>query len=133
MVTETLVEDLIQSGQLLVDELPKRGFEVSAALWLKRSEDGKWYFYIVSPIVETDGIVEAYKRLHPLVRGMPEPMSIDPLKIKLIGTSSPIGKDVVGIYRRLATKSHSPITWGGTQLGNASIEQALLYPLAATP
>ena len=46
MDTEPLVANLIDDGQQLVEELSRRGFPVTTAFWLKRSEDGKWYFYV---------------------------------------------------------------------------------------
>src|SRR5437763_10992701 len=100
MDTDALVEDLTDDGRKLVEELPPRGFEVTAAFWLQASEDGKWYFYIVSPVVDAEGLAKAYRRLHPLVRAMPQPFGIDPLEIKLIGPSNPIARDVLAIHGR---------------------------------
>jgi hypothetical protein len=132
--TEILVENLIEDGQKLVEELPQRGFEVTAAFWLKASEDGKWYFYIISPLVDAEGLAKAYRQLHPLVRAMPSPFWIDPLEIKLIGPDNPMARDVLAIYSRASGPRVSPIRWGGKKLGNVSIEGAYLYPLpAATP
>jgi hypothetical protein len=131
MDTDTLVEDLVDDGQKLVEELPQRGFEVMAAFWLKASEDDKWYFYIVSPVVDTEGLAQAYRRLHPLVRAMPQPFWIDPLEIKLIGPSNPIAQDVLAIHSRAPGLRASPIRWGGKKLGNVSIEGAYLYPRPA--
>src|SRR5438132_469581 len=132
MDTEPLVENLIDDGQRLVEEVSKRGFPVMTAFWLKTSEDDKWYFYIVSPVVDAEGLTQAYRRLHPLVRAGPEPLGIDPLEIKLIGPSNPIAQDVLAIYRRAPGPRVSPIRWGGKQLGNASVEGAYLYPLPVT-
>jgi hypothetical protein len=125
MDTETLVENLIVDGQKLVEELPLRGFEVAAAFWLKASEDGKWYFYVVSPAVDAEGIAKAYRRLHPLVRALPQPFFIDPLEIKLIGPSNPIARDV------MANQGARRVRWTGKWLGNISIEEAYLYPVPA--
>jgi hypothetical protein len=132
MDTDTLVENLIDDGRKLVEELPQRGFEVTAAFWLKASEEGKWYFYIVSPVVDAEGLAKAYRRLHPLVRKMPQPFWIDPLEIKLIGPNNPIAQDVLAIHSRAPGPRVSPIRWGGKKLGNVSIEGAYLYPLPVT-
>src|SRR5947209_20101459 len=112
MDTDTLVENLIDDGQKLVERLPQDGFEVTAAFWLKASEDDKWYFYIVSPVVDTEGLAKAYRRLHPLVRAMSQPFWIDPLEIKLIGPSNPIAQDVLAIHSRAPGPRVSPIRWG---------------------
>jgi hypothetical protein len=129
MDTESLVENLIDDGQKLFEYLPQNGFTVAVAFWLKASEDGRWYFYLVSPVVDADGLPKAYRRLHTLIRRMPEPVSIDPLEIKLIGPENPIAKDVLAIHTRVPGPRPSPIRWGGTSLGNISIEGAYLYPL----
>jgi len=106
----------------------------TAAFWLKASEDGKWSFYLVSPVVDAAGLAKAYRLLHPLVRARPRPFWIDPLEIKLTGPSNPIARDVLGIHGRVRGPHGSPLPWGGTKLGNRSIEGAYLYPLpAATP
>jgi hypothetical protein len=132
MDTDTLVENLLDDGRNLVEELPRHGFEVSAAVWLKASENGKWYFYIVSPLVDTEGLIGAYRRLHPLVRARPQPFWIDPLEIRLIGPNNPIARDVLAGLRRIPGPRVSPIRWSGTWLGNVSIEGAYLYPPPVT-
>ena len=132
MDTESLVDNLIDDGQKLVEEVSQRGFPVTAAFWIRASEDDRWYFYIVSPVVDNEGLAQAYRRLHPLVRGGAEPLWIDPLEIKLIGPSNPIAQDVVAILRRAPGPRVSPIRWGGTRLGNISVEGVYLYSLPAT-
>jgi hypothetical protein len=131
MVTDTLVEQLINDGQKLVERLPQNGFEVTTVLWLKSTYNGRWYFYIISPVVENEGILQAYGRLHPLIRQMPQPFWIDPLEVKLIGPSDPLAKDVLAIHRHAPAPLVYPRPWGGIRLGSVSIEGAYLYPLAA--
>jgi hypothetical protein len=131
MDTETLVEKLIDDGRRLIEELPQRSFEATAAFWLKTDEDAPWRFYIVSPLVETEGLTKAYRRLHPLVRAMPQPFWIDPLEIKLIAPSSALAQDVLAVHSRTGGPQVSPIRWGGKKLGNVNIEGAYLYPLSA--
>jgi hypothetical protein len=132
MGTESLVENLIDDGQKLAEKLSQHNFPVTAAFWLKASEDDRWYFYIVSPVVDDEGLAQAYRRLHPLVRGTEGPMWIDPLEINLIGPSNPIARDVLAIHGRATGPHVSPIRWGGKRLGNVSVEGAYLYPLPVT-
>jgi hypothetical protein len=132
MDSDTLVENLIRDGQKLVEELPQRGFEVLAAMWLKASVDGKWRFYLVSPVVDSEGIAKAYMQLHPQVHAMTQPFSIDPLKIRLIGPSNPIAQDVMAAFARIPVTSAFPIRWRGRMLGDTILEAAYLYPAPAT-
>src|SRR5262245_29720675 len=134
MDTESLVEELVNGGQKLVEEVSQSGLLVTAAFWLEASEDDRWYFYIVSPVVDDEGLAQAYRRLHPLIRRVREPLGIDPMEIRLIGPSNPIAKDVLAIHGRAPSPHVSPIRWGGKRLGNVSVEGAYLYPLpVATP
>jgi hypothetical protein len=134
MDTESPVKDVIDDGQRLVEEVSQGGFPVTAAFWLQASEDDRWYFYVVSPVVDDEGLARAYRRLHPLVRRMPQPFEIDPLEIKLIGPSNPIAQEVLAIHRRAPGPRLSPLRWGGQRLGNVSVEDAYLYPLpVSTP
>jgi len=57
MDTESLVENLIDDGQKLIEEVSQRGFSVTAAFWLKASEDDRWYFYLVSPVAGETGLL----------------------------------------------------------------------------
>jgi hypothetical protein len=130
--TTTLVSDLIEDGRRIAEQLPQEGFEVTAAFWLKKAEDGQWYFYIVSPVAEPERLNDAYSRLFTLIRRMPEPHWIDPLEVRLLRPSHPMAKDVLAIHQSAASPKGHPIRWGGNVLGNVSVEGAYLYPLPAT-
>jgi len=129
---ETLVDDMIDDGQKLQERLREKGFVFDAAAWLKPSEDGRWLFYVISPLVRSEGRSKAYRLLHPLVRQMPQPFWIDPLEIKLIDPDNPIAKDLLAIQHRAPGPHVSPMRWGGTRIGNMSLEGAYLYSLPST-
>jgi hypothetical protein len=129
--TNILVNDLIEEGRRIVDQLPQDGFAVTAAFWLKAAEDGEWYFYIVSPVAEPERLSGAYGRLHTLIRQMPQTLWIDPLEVKLIAPSNPIAKDVLAIHKSALGPKGRPVRWSGNQLGNVRVEEAYLYPLPA--
>jgi hypothetical protein len=132
MDTNTLVSDLVEDGKRIVEQLPQNGFDVTAAFWLKAADDGQWRFYIVSPDAVHERLNKAYQRLFTLIGAMPQPHWLDPLEVKLIGPNSALAKDVLAIHARASGFKGSPIRWGGTQVGNISIEGAYLYPLPAT-
>jgi hypothetical protein len=131
MDTESLVENLIDDGKRLVEYLPQRGFPIAAAIWLKASHNSRWYFYLVSSLVATEGIQSAYGRLLPLRRQVPGPLGIDPLKVTLIGLEHPIAKDVLTLHARAPGPQGTPVRWGGRSLGNLGIEEAYVYPVPA--
>jgi hypothetical protein len=129
MDTDTLVADVIEDGQKLVEELLRHGIEVTAAFWLKPSWDGKWRFYLVSPAVDAEGPAQVYQRMHPVLWGRPQPFWIHPLEINLIGPSDPIAQDVLAALRRIPGPLVRPMRWRGRTLGRLIIEDAYLYPL----
>jgi hypothetical protein len=129
--TNTLVSDLINDGRKIAEQLPKDGFEVTAAFWLKKSEDDLWYYYIASPAAESASANGGYGRLFTLIRQMPEPHWIDPLEVRLIGPNHPITKDVLAIHNLATSPKTSPIQWSGRVLGKLYIDGAYLYPLYA--
>jgi hypothetical protein len=132
MDSDTLVDELIDSGRKLLEHLREKGFAFDAAAWLQASEDGRWIFYLVSPLVTSEGRSAAYGLLHPLVREMPQPFWIDPLEIRLIAADSPIATDLLAILRRTPGPRAVPVRGGGQRLGNLSVEGAYLYPLPST-
>jgi hypothetical protein len=131
MDSTTLVSDLVKDGKKIIEQLPQDGFEVTAAFWLKRAEDGRWRFYIISPVAESERINEAYSRLIPLIRRMPELEWLDPLEVRLIGPNDAIAKDVLAVHASPLYPKSRPIRWHGWKLGNVSVEGAYLYPLPA--
>ncbi len=123
----TLVREQIDDGQRLVEELLRQGFPVTAACWVKGSEDSQWYLYLVSPTVDDEGITQAYGRVHPVVRQMQKKgCGIDPFEIKLISPTDSLAEAVANLQRRSSQKS--PTRYGGSRLGELSIEGAYIYP-----
>jgi hypothetical protein len=130
--TVTLVSDQLEEGERLLKALPQQGFEVAGAFWIRPAEDDRWYFYLVSPLAETERLATAYSRLHTAIRRL-QPRWIDPLEVQLIGPTDPLARDVFAIHQRAPGPRLSPLRWGGKQLGNLGIEGAYLYPLPDSP
>src|SRR5437660_12729851 len=71
MAQATLVEMQINEGQRLIDRLAKEGVAVTGAAWVKESENGDWYLYVVTPLVGEDGATKpAYRRVNRVIREM---------------------------------------------------------------
>src|SRR5262245_39407751 len=80
----TLVEMQIDNGNRLLDQLVEEGVPVAAAAWLKESDDGQWFLYIATPLVDEGGATkEAYRHVNLVIRRLPEPPRVHPLEIKL--------------------------------------------------
>jgi hypothetical protein len=61
MDTDTLVESQIEDGQKFLARLTEEGFKVTAACWVKPSEDEGWTLYIATPMVDERGPIETYR------------------------------------------------------------------------
>ena len=77
----TLVDEQKKDGLKLAERLAQQGFEVTAAFWLRTSEDGQWFLYFASPVVDSEGKREAYRRVLPVIRQMPQPFWVDPFEV----------------------------------------------------
>src|SRR5262245_26966629 len=112
----TLVEMLIDDGNRLIGRLVEEGFPVAGACWLRGAEDGQWFVYIATPLVDAGGGTKAvYRLVNTVIRQMQPPFWINPLEIKLVGAGSPIGKALKDLHGKYP--GPSPIRYGGTRFG----------------
>ncbi|HET6883670.1 MAG TPA: hypothetical protein VFI31_26185 [Pirellulales bacterium] len=125
----TLVEKHIDDGEKLLASLRSSGFDVTAAAWLKASEDGQWFFYIASAQVDRVGLAAAYRTVYLTIQ-QTQDLWVDPFEIKLIGPNNPIAKDILDILRRYPARI--PTRYRGPRLGSIHIDEAYIYA-ATTP
>jgi hypothetical protein len=129
MDRRTLVESQIEDGQKLLARLVEEEFPFTAAAWLKEYDSGSWYLYIASPLVTEDGGHKGYRRLHEIMRKMPQPFSLDPFAVKLIETTDSITEALHAAERR--RPGSRPIQRGEGSLGWLYTDGAYIYPVAA--
>ena len=125
MDSDELVEFQVDAGRRIIAQLVRDRFDTIAAFWVKTAEDGSWFLYFATPIVEQQGLAFAYSVLQTSLQRLPGiPLSLS--EIKLVGADNPITKDVLTILDRnpgrLATR------YGGKKLGGMTIESAYIYP-----
>jgi hypothetical protein len=121
-----LVEEQIRDGRQLIEKLTQDGFPVTAAGWLRKSEDGQWFLYLASPVEDEEGPIGAYRRAYPVVQQMPRPFWIEPLDVKVVGTKDPIANAIAETRQRYP--GNVPVRYGEVRLGKLSVEGAYLYP-----
>jgi hypothetical protein len=123
----TLVNGQINDGQKLIDRLAENGVAVLAACWMKESDGGLWYLYLVTPLVGEDGARRpAYHRINAVIRALPQPLRMDPFQKKVVGPLEPVGQAILDLQRRYAGRL--PVWYGEATLGGVSIDAAYLYP-----
>jgi hypothetical protein len=123
----TLVGNQITDAERLVSRLVEKGFSISAASWVKTSEEGLWFLYVVSRAVDDFGLAQAYRRLNAAAGPMSD-LWVSPFDIKLVGTNNPIARDMLEALARAPTPATVPIRYAGTRLGSVRIEEAYIYP-----
>jgi hypothetical protein len=126
----SLVEEQAIDGQRFVDRLIAEGFPVAAAAWIKEYEVGRWYLFIVSPLVDRESSWAGYGITGPILEQMPQPFHVGRFQTKLIGTEDPAGKAILEILEH--TPAGQPTIYMGFPLGDMSIDEAYIYPPIAT-
>jgi len=121
----TLVNEQIEGGSRLIEQLGRDGFPISAAFWLFTSEADQWFLYLASPLVDEKGIREGYNIVHPAIRRMPG-LGVDPLEVELIGVNDPLAEAVSSLLDRHPAPMATRVR--GRYLGDVFIEQAYIYP-----
>lgn len=129
MDTKLLVDKQIDDGKRIVDQLMSDGFEVTAAFWVKTAEEGLWYLYIASPLVEANRPGEAYRTLYASISQIPG-LSVQLSDIKLINSTNPIARDIIEVRNHYPLEK--PTRHRGKRIGNVSILDAYVYPPAGT-
>ena len=64
MDQDTVVSEQTESGKRLIEVLVANGFDVRIAFWAKPTDEGKWFLYLASPIVDEKGPAAAYRFVH---------------------------------------------------------------------
>jgi hypothetical protein len=68
MDTESLVESQIDDGQRFLTRLIESQFDVTAACWVKTSEDDLWSLWICSKSVAEKGLAVAYREAYSILQ-----------------------------------------------------------------
>ena len=63
LVAESLADSMIKAGAKLVERLDAEQSEIKSAFWLYYSEDKAWKLIIASPLVDSLGPREYYKKV----------------------------------------------------------------------
>jgi hypothetical protein len=137
MDQDALVNEQIDSGKELIEQLLADGFDVRVAFWTKLTDEGKWFLYLSSPNVDDEGPAAAYRFVHRTMRRMPT-LWIDPLEIRVVGSNDSLAEAALAVTKPKIPdspfavrnpKPHSGITrFGGSTLGGVSIDGAYIYP-----
>lgn len=137
MAQNLVVNELIECGERLIAALAATGFDVRVAFWAKPTEDGEWFLFLASPMVDDQGPTAAYRLVHGVMRSMDDPW-IEPLEVKVVGVRDSLAKDALKLMRRrspadpgaVGTRKPFPgMTWfGGSTLAGIEFDGGCVYP-----
>lgn len=126
MDTVALVENQIDAGQRLLDQLEEEGIAVRAACWVKPTQEDRWSLYLATPSMDEKGPLEAYRQLTPAFRSL-ESGWLTSSDVILVGEKHPLVKDALAILQRFP--HGAPIPSPFPLLGGIPIENVYVYPL----
>jgi hypothetical protein len=124
MDTNGLVTRRVEDGRKYINLLSARGFDVTAACWVRTSEEDVWLLYVASPRVDNRKLADAYSGAYAVLQTM-EGTTVSASEVKLVGENSLIATEILDVRRRYAdTFVDSSIL---RQVGSVMIEEAYVY------
>lgn len=125
MDQSTLVDVQVDDGRRIIEQFAADGNAVHAAFWVKTADEGLWFLYIATDIVERDGPMAAYRAINRSLDKLGD-CWISGSDIKMISTGNPVTKDVLTMMARhsgrLALRSNDKI------VGSMPVAQLYIYP-----
>jgi len=108
LVTESLSDSMIQSGIKLIERLDAVNTNIKSSFWFYVSEEKIWKLIIASPLVDTEGPREYYKKIvevNSLAEELEETISLHDISVtntsnqivQLLKSAINTGKEIAGI------------------------------------
>ena len=119
-----LVREQIDAGARFLNEFQKYA-PVQDAFWLKESDEGAWYLYVVSDQITDDNFDLAYGEVARLA-GTIRDSWFDPMQVKVLGQHEPLAKAVADLRRQYPGRV--PARFRELGLGGVGAEELYLYP-----
>src|SRR5271165_926589 len=85
----TLVENQVDDGRRFVERFAADGNPIQAAFWVKTADEGLWFLYVATDVVDRAGPAAAYRAVHSSLRKLRESW-ISSSEIKVISPGSAI-------------------------------------------
>lgn len=115
------------AGKQLLALLDDAGLEPSGAGWVHDIEVNRWFFLLVTSLVDDPGPFWIYERLIALFRYRPLPQGIDPLDLRIF---SPRERGIVAMSR-LVHVEDGDVELQNVTLGDLVLDHAVLFRMAA--
>ena len=123
MDTSPLVIDEIEAGKAFIERMNAVA-PVTAALWLKTSEEGSRDLYVALEGYTQEMFKEMFSETRRIVEEM-EDHYLSPLQVNIIGTSDPIARAITEFYDRYPKRS--PARYSGYSLNGVPFVDTYVY------
>jgi hypothetical protein len=129
MKYEPLSHEKLEAGRECLALLDEFELGVQGAVWVYVPSMMEWRFYIVTSLVDIDGLVETYNRIERL-------FSLKFRNPELVIDDIYLGSPDEAVFRTLASAFHvqnSSVELRDVQINNLKIEHAHVYRLTKAP
>lgn len=121
-----MVTEQIDAGAKLASEFDSKYKPLKAAFWLKESEDGQWFLYLVSDQIDDTNFHLAYGEV-PRLLGRGPHLWLDPFQIKVAGIDDPVAKAVLEIQQKYPGRPATRLR--NRMVGGLNVEEAFIYAI----
>jgi hypothetical protein len=119
----SLVTEQIDAGSRLIDEFDKYA-KIRVAFWVKESETGHWYLYLVSDKINDTNFDLAYGEVFRIV-GKERQEWLDPFEVKVAGVDDAVAQAVMKIQQESPTQS--AVRLRNLKLADLAVDELYLY------
>ena len=122
----TLVSIDIEGGRDLLKLLDEAKFKVVVAGWFHVPEFFDWRLWIASPVYDSEGMLEALRRIQAVLRKAPPHLSIELAQITVVSPKDPVIRDLRRRYGK-ADWFVEGTRIGGHMIGDRFVEDGYVY------
>lgn len=123
MAKKALLDADVKLGEKILDSLDAAKFPISVAIWILTEEDG-WQLVIGTPLYESGGPGEAYRKLIAALR-KEDPESRDFDDVRLMGNRNPFIHELRRLFGK--TASVYGMRLGGHRIGGIGLDDGVVY------
>ncbi len=131
MAQKYLVRTMIGEGGRLLVHLAAHDFPIEAASWVYKEELDDWQLHIATPVVDTEGPLEAYVRMQELLNHQSPRFAMESDSIALRGPDDPLLKSLATAAIRRGRKGITEVR--DSRVEGHFVDGAFIYwPLPKT-
>ena len=124
MDQDSLVNDEIGAGARFIEKFNQYA-KLQAAFWVKESDTGNWFLYLVSDQINDSNFDRAYGEVIRLIRSEPEGC-LNPMEIKVAGVDDVVARAVLKLQQGIPRTSAKRLR--SYHLGDLAVDEVYLYP-----